>query len=86
MIKHTLDISQRPAHLKLRNKQLILCFEDNKERHFSCEDVGLVRTTVPPDGEVRVMQFTDKQFSRMEVFSGKRRVRAEETPAQLEMF
>lgn len=42
MIKHTLDISQRPAHLKLRNKQLILCFEDNKERSFSCEDVGVV--------------------------------------------
>lgn len=45
-----------------------------------------VRHMVPPDGEVRVMQFTDKQFSRMEVYFGKRRTRTEEAPAQLEMF
>ena len=55
--------------------------KENAEVHLQ-----RMRTTVPPDGEVRLMQFTDKQFSRMEVFSGKRRVRAEETPAQLEMF
>lgn len=45
-----------------------------------------IRSIVPPDGEVRVMQFTDKQFARMEVYLGKRRVRTEEAPAQLEMF
>ncbi len=45
-----------------------------------------IRNIVPPDGEVRVCQFTDKQFSRMEVFLGKRRIRTEEAPAQLEMF
>ena len=45
-----------------------------------------IRTIVPPDGEVRVMQFTDKQFARMEVFLGKRRIKTEEAPAQLEMF
>lgn len=55
--------------------------KENAEVHLQ-----RTRTTVPPDGEVRLMQLTDKQFSRMEVFSGKRRVRAEETPAQLEMF
>ena len=27
-----------------------------------------IRTIVPPDGEVRVMQFTDKQFARMRSF------------------
>lgn len=45
-----------------------------------------IRAYVPPDGEVRVCQFTDKQFERMEVYCGKRRVRTEEEPAQLEMF
>lgn len=45
-----------------------------------------VRESVPPDGEVRLMQFTDKQFERMEVFLGKRRTKTEEAPAQLEMF
>ena len=45
-----------------------------------------VRKNVPPDGEVRLLTFTDKQFSRMEVFFGKRRTKTEEAPAQLEMF
>ena len=45
-----------------------------------------VRSIVPPDGEVRVLQFTDKQFARMEVYLGKRRVKTEEPFAQLEMF
>lgn len=45
-----------------------------------------VRAAVPPDGEVRVVQFTDKQFSRMEIYLGKRRKRTEDPPAQLEMF
>lgn len=45
-----------------------------------------VREVVPPDGEVRLIQFTDKQFERMEVFLGKRRTKIEEAPAQLEMF
>ena len=45
-----------------------------------------IRKIVPPDGEVRIMQFTDKQFERMEVYFGKRRTQTEEAPAQLEMF
>ncbi len=45
-----------------------------------------IRTIVPPDGEVRVLLFTDKQFARMEIFWGKRRIRSEDPPSQLEMF
>ena len=45
-----------------------------------------VRSFVPPDGEVRLLQFTDKQFARMEVYLGKRRIKSEEPSAQLEMF
>lgn len=45
-----------------------------------------IRACVPPDGEVRVCQFTDKQFERMETYHGKRRVKVEDPPAQLELF
>lgn len=55
--------------------------KENTEVHLK-----RIRLSVPPDGEVRVMQMTDKQFERMEVFFGKRRTRTERAPAQLEMF
>lgn len=60
-------------------------------RHCASKENTLVhmkriRTIVPPDGEVRVAQFTDKQFSRMEIYLGKRREHTEQAPAQLEMF
>ena len=45
-----------------------------------------IKVSVPPDGEVRVVQFTDQQFARMEVYRGKRRVATEQEPLQLEMF
>ncbi|MEM9227066.1 MAG: CRISPR-associated endonuclease Cas2 [Verrucomicrobiota bacterium] len=48
--------------------------------------VQRVRNWVPPDGEVRILQFTDKQFSMMEVYRGKRYSPVEDAPAQLEMF
>lgn len=54
---------------------------ENTEVHLA-----RIRLIVPPDGEVRILQFTDKQFARMEVFLGKRRVRTETAPTQLEMF
>lgn len=41
---------------------------------------------VPPEGEVRILTITDKQFERMRVFRGKRRRQPEQPPAQLELF
>ncbi len=41
---------------------------------------------IPPDGEVRVVVLTDKQFERMRVFWGKRRQQPPEPPRQLELF
>lgn len=51
-------------------------------------DVHLTRveTAVPDEGEVRVLLVTDKQFERMRVFWGKRRIPPEPAPAQLELF
>jgi len=45
-----------------------------------------VERAIPPDGEVRILTITDKQFSRMRVFWGKKRKKPEPPPAQLELF
>lgn len=43
-------------------------------------------TRVPSEGEVRFLAVTDAQFSRIQVFAGKRRQPPETPPAQLEFF
>jgi len=45
-----------------------------------------IQTALPPDGEVRLLCITDKQYERMRVFWGKRRKPPEKAPAQLELF
>lgn len=60
-------------------------------RHCASEENADVHTTrveafVPPDGEVRVLRITDKQYERMRVFWGKKRKPPEKPPAQLELF
>lgn len=41
---------------------------------------------LPPAGEVRFVTITDKQFSNIITFWGKKRRPTEKTPAQLEFF
>ena len=60
-------------------------------RHCASEENADVHTArveraLPPDGEVRVMAVTDKQFERMRVFWGAMRKPTEPPPPQLEMF
>jgi len=45
-----------------------------------------VREVLPPEGEVRLVAITDKQFGKMEVFLGKKRGKPEDVPAQLSLF
>jgi CRISPR-associated protein Cas2 len=45
-----------------------------------------VRAVLPPDGEVRVISLTDKQYERMDVFWGTKRKPTEPAPPQLELF
>lgn len=45
-----------------------------------------VKKILPPDGEVRIIRFTDKQFGKMKVFHGRRRKATEAAPKQLQMF
>lgn len=41
---------------------------------------------VPAAGEVRFMTITDKQFSRIKVYVGKKRQQTPRPPSQLELF
>jgi CRISPR-associated protein Cas2 len=55
--------------------------KENAEVH-----IGRVKGFLPPDGEVRIITITDKQFERMNVFWGKTRKRPMKPPCQLELF
>lgn len=41
MVKHTLEISQRAAHLSLRKAQMVIRLDEG-ERQFACEDIGVL--------------------------------------------
>lgn len=45
-----------------------------------------IRMALPPDGEVRVLTFTDAQYAHTMVYYGKTRRRVERAPTQIEMF
>lgn len=45
-----------------------------------------IKNVLPSSGEVRILFFTDKQFERMQVFTGKREKCAEKAPEQLLFF
>ncbi|MDD2723135.1 MAG: CRISPR-associated endonuclease Cas2 [Methylovulum sp.] len=60
-------------------------------RHSSSDEnakvhIKRVKAKLPPDGEVRIIKITDKQFGKIEVFYGKRRKPIEKTPGQLSLF
>ena len=48
--------------------------------------VGRIKNNLPPDGEVRIIKITDKQFAQIEIFYGKKRKFTEKAPKQLEFF
>ena len=41
---------------------------------------------IPPEGEVRFLTITDKQYERIRVFYGKKRKATPPSPVQLELF
>ena len=61
------------------------------ERHCASRenaDVHIKRmgNRLPPEGEVRFLVITDRQFSSIATFIGKKRQPRENSPAQLEFF
>ena len=60
-------------------------------RHCASEEnasvhIQRVERMLPPDGEVRIILITDKQFERMRIFWGKKRQKPAPIPTQLELF
>lgn len=55
--------------------------EENAEVHLK-----RIERNLPPDGEVRVLTVTDKQFERMRIFWGKIRGSPNPPPGQLALF
>ncbi|GAB4264446.1 MAG: CRISPR-associated endonuclease Cas2 [Methylomicrobium sp.] len=45
-----------------------------------------IKSHLPPDGEVRMVKITDKQFGKIEVYYGGKRKPIEKTPEQLSLF
>lgn len=45
-----------------------------------------IKIILPPRGEVRILKITEKQFERMEVFRGIKRIPTETAPQQLSLF
>jgi len=53
----------------------------------SCEPYRKrIRQALPAEGQVRLLAVTDKQFGKMEVYSGKKQKEVEEPPPQLMLF
>ncbi len=48
--------------------------------------VKRVKSALPPDGEIRILKITDKQFGKIEVFFGKKQQKIEQAAAQLQFF
>ena len=60
-------------------------------RHSASEENARVhsdriKSVLPPDGEVRIVKITDKQFGKIEVYYGKKQKHPEEPPSQLQFF
>ena len=60
-------------------------------RHSASEENAQVHSNrvkqfLPPEGEIRMIKITDKQFSKIEVFYGKKRIPIEQAPSQLQLL
>ncbi len=60
-------------------------------RHCTSEEkanvhIKRIEHSIPPDGEVRILSVTDKQFEKMRIFWGKMRKPTTKPPRQLEFF
>jgi CRISPR-associated protein Cas2 len=48
--------------------------------------VDRVKKNLPPNGQVRILKFTDKQYARMECFLSKTETKPESQPQQIQLF
>ncbi|MCD6416204.1 MAG: CRISPR-associated endonuclease Cas2 [Planctomycetes bacterium] len=45
-----------------------------------------LRAVLPPEGHVRLLGVTDRQFGKMDVYIGKKREKPEAPPRQIQLF
>jgi CRISPR-associated protein Cas2 len=60
-------------------------------KHLPSEDSAdalrlQVQAALPPGGQVRLLQVTDHQFGKMEVYFGRKRRKVEDPPIQIGLF
>ncbi|MCB9033335.1 MAG: CRISPR-associated endonuclease Cas2 [Chitinophagales bacterium] len=60
-------------------------------RHCSSREnavvhINRVKMNLPPNGHIGILTITDKQFSSMEIYYGKKEVEKPKVPQQLELF
>ncbi|MCA8989627.1 MAG: CRISPR-associated endonuclease Cas2 [Planctomycetaceae bacterium] len=86
---------QRKAYARFRNLLLNEGFDQLQysvyARVCASEQVAgtiqaKLEAQLPPDGHVRLLAVTDRQFGKMQVFYGKNRGKPEGKPSQLQLF
>lgn len=89
------DRKARREYVRFRKRLLELGFSQLQysvyARPFPSEEAMQpyrqdIRESLPPDGEVRLLPVTDRQFGKMESYVGKLRKKNEEPPRQLMLF
>ena len=74
----------------LNDGYIMMQYSVYMRHHASTENATVhterVKRELPPDGEVRILKITDKQFSLMEVYFGKNRKRTEQPPGATPVF
>jgi CRISPR-associated protein Cas2 len=87
--------ADRRHYTQFRNMLLKLGFQMLQfsvyAHYFPSEEDSIVhrkkvRAGLPPGGQVRLVTITDKQFGKMEVFLGKKKVSSEDPPQQMLLF
>ena len=86
---------QRREYTQFRNRLLKRGFTMLQysvyAKHLPTEDAAEplkahVHAALPPMGQVRVLAVTDHQFSKMEVYFGRKRRPVEDPPLQISLF
>ncbi|MFN3166949.1 MAG: CRISPR-associated endonuclease Cas2 [Phycisphaeraceae bacterium] len=60
-------------------------------RHCASVDLAnrvckVLKKAMPKEGQVRLLMVTERQFGKMQVYEGKKRIETEQPPAQYELF
>ena len=89
------EAEERKEYALFRKKLLQLGFTRLQysiyARYFSSEEASeiqrkKIKASLPPDGFVRILTVTDRQFGKMEAFIGKKLTETEVPPQQLSFF